>query len=120
MCPSPVLSHTLWLDAVHYGTDQLGLRAAGLVAASSMSTSGSEEDADEHDLALAAHDGDEEQIFIGLEFKRRGCRVAVRAERIWRLRMAIPEVLRRGKVSGHALRCILVTPPGSQWCVASA
>ena len=42
-----------------------------------------------------------------MSFGRKTCRVAVRHQRIWRLKLAIAEVLRRGKVSDSALRCII-------------
>ena len=60
-----------------------------------------------HHLDPGEPDSDEEQVFIGLCFGRQSCRLAVRYERLWRLRLAIKEVLRRRRLSGDALRCLL-------------
>ena len=57
----------------------------------------------EHHLDPGEAD-EEEQIFIGLNFGRYSGRVAVRSDKLWHIRYAIGEVLRRRKVSGDQLR----------------
>ena len=46
----------------------------------------------------------DEQVFVGLNFDRRSGRIAVKSERIWRLRLAGEELLRRGNATGEQMR----------------
>ena len=46
----------------------------------------------------------DEQVFVGLNFDRRSGRIAVKSERVWRLRLAGDELLRRGSATGDQIR----------------
>ncbi|MDA8582867.1 hypothetical protein N9L68_01515 [bacterium] len=58
-------------------------------------------------LDLGGGSEEEKQVFIGLCFGRVSCRLPVRVERLWLLRLAIKEVIRLRRVSRDAFRCLL-------------
>ena len=55
-------------------------------------------------LILGEMEETDEQVFVGLNFDRRSGRIAVKSERIWRLRLAGEELLRRGNATGEQMR----------------